>query len=182
MAPNKPVRPAQLQLLIFLLCGEEERGRTSEILPTPKSGGDAALQHPFIPARSRAAARGGTRTCFATLGARQGGSQGLRNHFPLFLLHPDCGRERSNHPFCPSRPPSPGSIGAKRSCRARELPQLPLLPGPGRALLTHPIGIRRLHRLFIGPHRPQKALGLAFSPSLSPPRSAQEGEQKKCCQ
>jgi len=43
--------------------------------------------------------------------------------------------------------------------------------GPGRAIMTHPIGIRTLHWLFIGPCRPQKALGLSFSPSLPPSRS-----------
>lgn len=51
-------------------------------------------------------------------------------------------------------PPSPSS-GPASGARA------------GRASMTHPIGIRRLQRLFIGPRRPQKALGLAFS-SLSP--------------
>lgn len=39
---------------------------------------------------------------------------------------------------------------------------------PGRAIMTHPIGIRRLHWLFIGPRQPQKALQpLFFSLPLS---------------
>lgn len=37
--------------------------------------------------------------------------------------------------------------------------------------MTHPIGIRRLHQLFIGPCRPQKALCLSFSPHLPPSHS-----------
>lgn len=77
----------------------------------------------------------------------------------------------------PSVPSAAAVLGSRRSSRSRWHGGCGA--GPGRALLTHPIGIRRLHRLFIGPHRPQKALGLAFSPSLAPSRSLALAQRRR---
>lgn len=179
VALNRPVHLAQLQLLIFL--------------PRPVTTGTAGLQkssrHPSqeeaqtlnthlfpfiynvrsIHQHQPGSRRSRTKIPFATPGR---GEAARRDAWIISPFSPPGWLQTW---LTPSAPPSPGSIPAKPSCglgcrrSSRSRWHGCCGAGPGRALLTHPIGIRRLHWLFIGPHRPQKALGLAFLPPSPPP-------------
>lgn len=159
--------------------GSKQHSRASEILPTSKSGATQTLnthlsqQGAFIGA-TRAVAREQELTLQHSGEARQ--LAGTRGSFPPFTPRASP-RQTALSPFAhaglPLPAPSPPSAAAGLGPRQAQLPLRwhGCSSGAGRALVTHPIGIRRLHWLFIGPHRPQKALGLAFSPSLPPSRS-----------